>query len=183
MEAAWIAAARRGDEDAAAALFQRYGPRLRRTVARWTADSDAADDLCQEAWLRAFRALPGFREEANFGTWIHTIARNLAIGTTRAADRSERLLAGHPFPTVTPAESIELRIDLQRAVDALPPGMRTVLWLHDVEGHKHAEIATLLGIAEGTSKSQLFKARAQVRRRLHPEQQNGRRRSATGAAA
>ncbi len=163
MEAVWIAAARRGDQEAAAALFEQYGPRLRRTVSRWTDDGDAADDLCQETWLRAFRALPGFREEANFGTWIHTIARNLAIGKGRDAERSDRLLADHPFPTATPPESVELRIDLRRAVDALPAGMRTVLWLHDVEGHKHAEIASQLGIAEGTSKSQLFKARAQVR--------------------
>jgi len=171
MEAVWIAAARRGDERAAAALFETYGPRLRRTVTRWTDDGDTADDLCQETWLRAFRALPGFRAEANFGTWIHSIARNLAIGRTRAADRSDRLLAGQPFPTTTPPESIELRVDLQRAVDALPPGMRTVLLLHDVEGHKHADIALVLGIAEGTSKSQLFKARAQVRR--HLSQANG----------
>lgn len=166
MEAVWIAAASAGDERAAAALFERYAPRLRRKVACWTPDADTADDVCQEAWLRAFRALPGFRGDASFGTWLHTIARNLAIGRGRSATRHEEVLASHDPPTSERAEPIELRIDLQRAVAALPPGMREILWLHDVEGWKHAEIAASLGIAEGTSKSQLFKARAQMRRHL-----------------
>jgi RNA polymerase sigma-70 factor, ECF subfamily len=178
MEAVWIAAARTGDERAAAALFERYAPRLRRSVACWTPDADTADDVCQEAWLRAFRALPGFRGDANFGTWLHTIARNLAIGRGRSTTRHDQVLASHDPPTSERAQPIELRIDLQRAIAALPPGMRHILWLHDVEGWKHAEIAVSLGIAEGTSKSQLFKARAQVRRHFTngsaTEQGNGR---------
>jgi RNA polymerase sigma factor (sigma-70 family) len=166
MEAVWIAAARAGDERAAAALFERYGPPLRRSVMLWTRDPDTADDVCQEAWLRAFRALPGFRGDASFGTWLHTIARNLIIGWGRSVARHEQKLAAERPSTTTCAEPVELRIDLERAVAALPPGMRQILWLHDVEGWKHTEIAASLGIAEGTSKSQLCRARAQVRREM-----------------
>lgn len=166
MEEAWIAAARGGDERAATALFDRHAPRLRRTVSRWAPDPATADDLCQEAWLRAFRALAEFRGDADFGTWLHTIARNLAIGWGRTGSRRDDLLAANPSPTSTRPEPIELRVDLQRAVDTLPDGMRKVLWLHDVEGWTHADIAASLGIAEGTSKSQLFKARAAVRRKM-----------------
>jgi RNA polymerase sigma-70 factor, ECF subfamily len=164
MEAVCIAAARSGDQHAIAALYDRYAPRLKRSVARWTTDPDAADDVCQEAWLRACHALPGFRGDADFGTWLHSIARNLAFGRGRTDARREELLSANPPPAVTRPQSIELRVDLERAVAALPEGMRKVLLLHDVEGWKHAEIGAALGIAEGTSKSQLFKARAQVRR-------------------
>jgi RNA polymerase sigma-70 factor, ECF subfamily len=166
MQALRIAAATSGDHRASAALYDRYAPRLRRSVARWTEDADAAEDVCQEAWLRAYRALPGFRGEADFGTWIHTIARNLAFGRGRVNGRRQELLAGNPPPTATRPQPVELRVDLERAVAALPDGMRKILILHDVEGWKHAEIAEALGIAEGTSKSQLFKARAQLRRSL-----------------
>jgi RNA polymerase sigma-70 factor, ECF subfamily len=165
MQAVCPAPASTGDEYAAA-LYDRYAPRLRRSVVRWTQDADAAEDVCQEAWLRAYRALPTFRGDADFGTWIHTIARNLVFGRGRSDGRREELLAANPPPTATRTPSVELRVDLERAVAALPDGMRKILLLHDVQGWKHAEIAAALGIAEGTSKSQLFKARAQVRRSL-----------------
>jgi RNA polymerase sigma-70 factor, ECF subfamily len=166
MEATWIADARGGDERAATALFDRYAPRLRRTVSRWAPDPATADDLCQEVWLRAFRALSEFRGDADFGTWLHTIARNLAIGWGRTGTRRDEILATNPSPTSTRPESIELRVDLQRAIGSLPAGMRKVLWLHDVEGWRHSDISAALGIAEGTSKSQLFKARAAGRRSM-----------------
>jgi RNA polymerase sigma-70 factor, ECF subfamily len=166
MQGVYIAAARTGDERAVSALYDHYAPRLRRSVARWTRDADSADDVCQEAWVRACRALPGFRGDSDFGTWLHAIARNLAFGRGRVDERRDELMEANPPPTVTPAQPVELRIDLQRAVATLPEGMRKILVLHDVEGWKHAEIAAALGIAEGTSKSQLFKARAQVRRSL-----------------
>jgi RNA polymerase sigma-70 factor, ECF subfamily len=166
MEAVCPALPRTGDEHAATALYDRYAPRLRRSVVRWTQDADAAEDVCQEAWLRAYRALPSFRGDADFGTWIHTIARNLVFGRGHIDGRREELMAAHPPPTATRPPTVELRVDLERAVAALPDGMRKILLLHDVQGWRHADIAAALGIAEGTSKSQLFKARAQVRRSL-----------------
>lgn len=168
MDAILIAEARAGDERAARTLYERYAPRLRRVVGRWVADPAVEEDLCQEAWARAFRALGSFRGDADFGTWLHTIARNLTVTWSRSGKRRQELDAERWESTSSSPEPVELRIDLQRALAGLPPGMRQVLWLHDVEGWKHRQIACALGVSEGTSKSQLFKARAKVRESLAP---------------
>ena len=167
MEAALITAARNGDATAFQSLYREHAERVRRLVERWVSDPAAVDDLCQESWLRAFRGLDGFRGDSEFGTWIHTIVRNVVTSRGRTRQRRGELLeeSWHP-PSSTPPDPVELRVDLRRAVNALPPGMRRVLWLHDVEGWTHADIAAALGVAEGTSKSQLFKARARVRETL-----------------
>lgn len=163
MDAMLIAAAQAGDERAAATLYDRHAPRLQRVVTRWVSDGTVAEDLCQEAWVRAFRALAEFRGDSEFGTWLHTIARNLMVSWSRRGKRRDALAAERWAPSSTAPEPVELRIDLQRALAALPDGMRQVLWLHDVEGWKHRQIAGALGVSEGTSKSQLFKARAKLR--------------------
>lgn len=168
MEATLIAAAQAGDERAARALYERYSPRLRRVVTGWVADSAAVEDLCQEAWVRAFRALSEFRGDSEFGTWLHTIARNLMVSWSRRGKRRDELSAERWVAMSTGPEPVELRIDLQRALSGLPDGMRQVLWLHDVEGWKHRQIAGALGVTEGTSKSQLFKARAKLREAMTP---------------
>jgi RNA polymerase sigma-70 factor (ECF subfamily) len=167
MEAALITAARNGDEGAFLALYRAHADRVRRLVERWASDPSTVDDLCQESWLRAFRGLDSFRGESEFGTWIHTIVRNVVTSRGRTRQRRGQLIEESWRPPVTTRpEPVELRVDLRRAVDALPPGMRRVLWLHDVEGWTHADIGAALGVAEGTSKSQLFKARARVRESL-----------------
>lgn len=164
MDGTLIAAARDGDEGAFLALYQRHAGRVRRLVERWVRDPTLVDDLCQESWLRAFRGLGTFRGDAEFGTWMHTIARNVVTSRGRTTQRRAELLEESWTPQVTARpEPVELRVDLRRAVDALPRGMRRVLWLHDVEGWTHADIGMALGVSEGTSKSQLFKARARVR--------------------
>lgn len=168
MDAILIAEVRAGDERAARTLHDRHAPRLRRVVGRWVADAATVEDLCQEAWVRAFRALGEFRGDADFGTWLHTIARNLMVSWSRNGKRREELDGERWAPSSSRPEPVELRIDLQRALAGLPPGMRQVLWLHDVEGWKHRQIAGALGVSEGTSKSQLFKARAKVRESLAP---------------
>lgn len=167
MEAALITAARKGDETAFVALYDQHAARVRRLVERWVSDPSAVDDLCQESWLRAFRGLDGFRGDSEFATWIHTIVRNVVTSRGRTRRRRGELMeeSWHP-PSATPPDPVELRVDLRRAVNALPAGMRRVLWLHDVEGWTHADIAAALGVAEGTSKSQLFKARARLRETL-----------------
>ena len=162
-----ISAALAGDESAFLALYDRYAGRVRRTVQGWVREPAVVDDVCQESWLRAFRGLDRFRGDADFGTWLHTIARNVVRSRGRTAQRRTELLAESWRPKLMAApEPVELRLDLRRAVDALPPGMRRVLWLHDVEGWTHAEIGDSLGVSEGTSKSQLFKARARLRASL-----------------
>lgn len=167
MDRALVAAARAGDESAFLALYDRHAGRVRRLVASRVADPALVDDLCQESWLRAFRGLAAFRGDAEFGTWLHTIVRNVVVGRGRKAQRRTELLAeSWDPPTATGPEPVGLRLDLRRAVDGLPPGMRRVLWLHDVEGWTHADIGEALGVSEGTSKSQLFRARARLRETL-----------------
>jgi RNA polymerase sigma-70 factor (ECF subfamily) len=167
MEAAIIVAARNGDETAVRALYRHHAPRLERVVAGWVRDPSMVEDLCQESWLRAWRSLSTFRGDAGFGTWLHAIARNVMMSRSRSRQRRAELMAERePPPTAESPEPVELRIDLKRAVEELPPGMRRILWLHDVEGWTHEQIGAALDVTVGTSKSQLFKARARVRRTL-----------------
>lgn len=167
MDAALMAAAQGGDDTAFLALYEEHAGRVRRLIQRWVSDPDLVDDLCQESWLRAFRGLERFRGEAEFGSWLHTIARNVVMGRGRTTKRREELMeeSWRPRDRVQP-DPIEMRLELSRAVAELPDGMRKILWLHDVEGWTHADIGEKLGVATGTSKSQLFRARARLREML-----------------
>jgi RNA polymerase sigma-70 factor (ECF subfamily) len=162
-----ILQAQQGDPDAMEALYRRHAARVYTVIRRLTGDDARADDAAQETWLRAMRALPTFRGQALFSTWLHRIAVNTALYGRRRERRSEREME------LTDTLAIEgaapeplLRMRLQRALDGLPEGMRRVLLLHDVEGYTHEEIGVLLGVAPGTCKSQLFKARAKMRAML-----------------
>lgn len=163
-----IEAACGGDPGAARRLYERYAPRVFAVVRRIAGDDDLAHDCAQDAWIRAFRALPTFRGDARFGTWIHRIAVNAALQAVRSRDR--RAEAASPVPETLAAPAAEhdplLAQRLEAALDRVPAGMRQVLVLHDVEEYTHEEIAGLLGISPGTSKSQLFKARARMRQIL-----------------
>lgn len=158
-----IQAAAGGDQSAATLIYDEHAGRVRGMIAGRIHDAALVEDLCQEAWLRAFRALPGFRGDAAFSTWLHSIVRNVLISSGRRksiveyrSELVEETAPAAPDPT-------ELRMDLERALATVPDRMRRVLLLHDVEGWTHREIASALGIADGTSKSQLFKARAKLR--------------------
>ncbi len=155
----------RGDGRAVQALYDRYSPRVYAVVRRIAADDQLAEDYAQEAWIRAIRALPTFRGEARFSTWLHRIAVNSALQEVRKyRNRNQREVAMTDTVSVGPAPGDALLARrLQAALDELPPGMRQVLVLHDVEGYTHREIGEALGVASGTSKSQLFKARARMR--------------------
>jgi RNA polymerase sigma-70 factor, ECF subfamily len=160
-----IQQARQGDGKAIQALYRRYADRVYTVVRRLAGDDALAEDWAQEAWLRAIRALPTFRGEAEFGTWLHRIAVNSALHGRRS--RGRKSAGEEPLPDGLPApgagDQALLRWRLERALDRLPEGMRRVLILHDVEGYTHTEIGIMLGIAPGTGKSQLFKARARMR--------------------
>ena len=148
----------RRDERAFRALYARHSPGLYGLVRRLVGAADAQDVL-QETWLRAARGLSGFRWDGALRTWLTGIALNCARELWRAQG---------PRPAPAPEPEPRLvsegrRIDLERAVDALAEGYRTVLLLHDAQGYTHAEIARLLGVDEGTSKSQLSRARRAVR--------------------
>lgn len=131
-------------------------------------DDDLAQDCAQEAWIRAIRALPGFRGDSRFGTWMHRIAVNAALQMVRQEQkRAERETSIPVDLSVSPNFGDPLLAQkLEAALDQLAPGMREVLILHDVEGYTHKEIGEALGVTAGTSKSQLFKARARMRELL-----------------
>jgi len=154
-----------GDESAFRELYRRHTPRLYQFVLRiMGGDELEAEDVVQDTWIRATRNLAGFRWESKFGTWLTGIGLNLCRNRLRSSGRwTDVDLRG----SVRPARS-DSRIDLERAISLLPPGFRTVLVLHDIEGFKHAEIAERLGVSEGTSKSQLWSARRAMRRLLEP---------------
>lgn len=163
-----IARARQGDGTAVRELYARYSARVYAVVRRLAGDDALAEDYAQEAWVRAIRALPSFRGDSAFSTWLHRIAVNSALHGQRW--RTRRTSNEIPLPVAPePARATDqpvLRIELERALRRLPPGMRQVLVLHDVEGYTHDEIAEAMGISAGTSKSQLFKARAKMREML-----------------
>ena len=166
-------AAAGGDTDAFEALCRRHSARVHGVVLRLAGWQRArAEDLVQEAFLRAWQALPGWRGEAAFGTWLHRLAVNVALMDLRARRVRPALdgddgdaLDAMPAPE-SPGHAAALAIDLERAVATLPPRARAVLVLHDIEGWKHEEIAAELLMAVGSSKAQLHRARQLLRKRL-----------------
>jgi len=154
-------------EAAFRSLYQRHTPRLHQLALRlagWR--EDEAAEILQDSWVRAARKLAEFRWESALSTWL----AGIVVNRSREARRERaggfapvEALCGEP-PTAPPGA--EARIDLERAVAALPEGYRRVLILHDIEGYTHPEIGGLLGVEVGTSKSQLFEARRALRRAL-----------------
>jgi RNA polymerase sigma-70 factor, ECF subfamily len=159
-----------GDEAALRALWTRHAPHIDMVVRRLVGfDQDLAEDIAQEVWIQIFRALPGYRGDSQFSTWAHRIAVNRTLNALR---RTKRLAA---IETPVEEDSAAVEMDTERSFVAasieaaaakLSPGARTVFMLHDVEGYTHEEIAQELGITSGGSKSQLFKARAKLRKLL-----------------
>lgn len=167
-DAALIAAAKLGDSAALRALYERHAGRVYAVVRRVAPEESLADDWAQETWVRAFRALPSFRGESSFSTWILRIAMNSAAYEARRVAR--RWNGEVPIDPATRAferatEPV-LRERLERALAELPEGMRRILVLHDIEGYSHEEIAGIIGNRSSTCRSQLFKARARMRELL-----------------
>ena len=161
----------RADVRAFELLYRRHHRRVHGVIARLVGHAGArAEDLTQEAFVRAWQALPGFRFESAVSTWLHRLAVNTALMELRAQrsrpwlDDDEEALASAATPD-TSGQALLSR-DLGRAVATLPPRARAVLVLHDVEGWKHEEIAEELGMAVGSSKAQLHRARGLLRMRI-----------------
>jgi RNA polymerase sigma-70 factor, ECF subfamily len=152
-------------------LYREHAPRLYVLASRISGSAAEGEDLLQEIFLQAYRKLDGFRGDAAVGTWLHRLAVNLCLDYVRSRRGKMTKVTtsidaeGGPEP-VARAGLPEDRLDLDRAIRELPPGCREVFVLHDVEGFNHQEIAAMLGIAEGTSKSQVFKARGKLRAML-----------------
>ena len=158
-----------GDERAMQALWRKHAPHIDAVVRRLVGDPDTAADIAQEVWIQIFRALPSYRGDSQFGTWAHRIAVNRTLN----ALRKTRRLANLETDVEEDSASVEMDTDrsflaasIEEAMAKLSPGARAVFVLHDVEGFTHEEIARDLGITAGGSKSQLFKARAKLRKLL-----------------
>jgi RNA polymerase sigma-70 factor (ECF subfamily) len=155
-----------GDEDAFRILYRRHTPAVYRFVLRLLGGNvQEAEDVIQETWMRAARGLEGFRWKSALKSWLTGIALNRVREMARKKKRSLVEVGGEWEMTAVASDPGQ-RIDLDRALDLLPPGFRTVLVLHDVEGYTHQEIGSRLGITDGTSKSQLHGARKAMRRLL-----------------
>lgn len=160
-----IASACGGDDSAARQLYTRHAARVRAAIVV-NGGSDDLDDLAQEAWMRAFRSLGQFTGRSEFGTWIYAIARNVTLTSVRQRARRSTFARLNTDVQHRARDSRpDLKVDLDRALASLPPGMRTVVGLR-AEGRTHGEIGAALGISDGTSKSQLSRARAALRQRL-----------------
>jgi RNA polymerase sigma-70 factor (ECF subfamily) len=157
----------RGEESAFRELYRRHTPALYQLALRILGGSDAdAQDVIQETWVRAATKMGQFRWESSLRTWLSGIAINLSREVLRRRARRPTIdLEDAPEPSVQPVR-VGDRVDLERAIGALPPGSRMVLILHDIEGYTHEEIGARLRISVGTSKSQLFAARRALRARL-----------------
>lgn len=157
-----------GDAHAFERLYRLHVARIHSLVRRMLGDEEA-DEVTQDVFVRAWEKLATFRGDAAFGTWLHRLAVNVVLarrhrlGTRRAryTDSDEAL------DTISARRaSPELAMDFEAAMRRLPDGAREVFVLHDVEGYRHEEIAAMLGLATGTSKSQLHRARLALRRHL-----------------
>jgi RNA polymerase sigma-70 factor (ECF subfamily) len=173
-EAEAIERAKQGDEAAFEVLYQLHKRRVYSLCLRMVSNPAQAEDLAQEAFLQLFRKISTFRGESAFSTWLHRMTVNVVLmqlrkkglpvvsleETIETDEESQKKELG--------AEDLKLsgsidRLQLQRAIDRLPPGYKTVFVLHDVEGFEHNEIAQMVGCSIGNSKSQLHKARLKLR--------------------
>ena len=170
-ERALVDRARAGDVGAFEVLYRANVARVYALALRLTADRRDATELTQDVFVHAWRRLATFRGDAAFATWLHRIAVNALFmrvrGDRRRAARvqSEADELSHeerqaPFGEGhAPVVDVEQAVDLERAIAALPPGARRVFVLHDIVGYRHDEIARLTGLAEGTLRAQLYRAR------------------------
>jgi RNA polymerase sigma-70 factor (ECF subfamily) len=156
-----------GDEAAFRALYRRHTVRLTQVVRRVLANRTDVEDAVQDAWLAACRSLAGYRGEAQFSTWLTAIAIRVAVRRLNLPARVERELSEDVTAAI--ASRPHDAIDLERALARLGQSQREVVRLHDVEGLTHEEIGRTLGIAPGTSRSLLTRARSALRRLLHQE--------------
>lgn len=167
-------AAGKGDIEAFEKLYERHNRRVYSLCLRMTQNAAEAEDLAQEAFIQLFRKIGSFRGDSAFTTWLHRLTVNQCLmhfrkrsvkleKTTEEGETPVQIVSGTENPNSMPVMD---RIALDNALTQLPPGYRTVFVLHDVEGHEHEEIAKMLGVAVGTSKSQLHKARMKLRKIL-----------------
>ena len=174
-----ILAAQHGDETAFASLYDLHATRVFALCVGLAGDRTTAAELVQDVFVRVWEKLDSFRGECAFATWLHRVAVNTVLESERkgrrrslrvviAADlRLERdAQTSRVLDAPAPARDAGLAMDLEQAIGRLPAGARAVFVLYDIEGYQHAEISEQLGIAQGTSKAHLFRARRLLREML-----------------
>jgi RNA polymerase sigma-70 factor, ECF subfamily len=160
---------RSGDGTAFEEMYHQHAARLYNLAYRMAGAALDAEDLLQEVFLLAYRKVGSFRGESSLGTWLYRLAMNHCLDVLRSrqsrmGQQTDSLDEESAFePAAVPALSAVSRIDLDRAIDRLPHACRAAFLLHDVEGFGHNEVGSILGISEGTSKSQVHKARLRIR--------------------
>lgn len=168
--AAVIEQAKRGDQEAFAAVIRHYDPGLRALAYRLLGDRDRMEDALQEAYVRAYRALPRFRGASKLGTWLYRVAYNVCLDELERSRRVVQLPLGEIAEPADPrsgvAETVASRRDLAQALSALAPEDRAAVLLVDAQGFDYREAGAVLGVPEGTIASRLNRARAAVRRAL-----------------
>jgi RNA polymerase sigma-70 factor, ECF subfamily len=176
IEAGLIERAKQGDGQAFQALYDKHKRRVYSLCLRMTSNTAEAEDLTQEAFLQLYRKIATFRGESAFSTWLHRLSVNVVLmhlrkkslplvsleETTQGGGEDDTPKKDFGAEDLSLAGSID-RLRLQKAVEDLPPGYRTIFVLHDVEGYEHNEIAAIVGCSIGNSKSQLHKARMKLR--------------------
>ena len=153
----WIQQAKNGDQKSFYLIYHHFKGRVFAVCLRLLADRAQAEDACQEAFVRVWQQLPGFRGDSAFSTWLHTIASRSAVDLFRK-NKVSRLNLDVEVPDI-PFEQDHADPQLEQAILRLPDQARAVFVLFALEGYQHQEIAAMLGIAEGTSKAQYFRAR------------------------
>ena len=176
-DAARAARAARGDRRAFERLYRANVDRVFSVCTRMVADRARAEELTQDVFVRAWEKLGQFRGESAFSTWIHRLAVNVVLDDRKSARRHDsRIDSGIEDVDTLPHRrtrgvdsdaSPGLSMDLESAIDALPPGARNVFVLHDVEGYTHEEIGGMLGVTSGGCKAQLHRARMLLREALN----------------
>jgi len=165
-----VARAQSGDQTAFRDLYRQHAGRVYALCLRLTGDDGDAEDRTQDVFVRLWDKLRSFRGDSAFSSWLHRLAVNVVLNERRTTSRRERRVMPAEDPDsmvgAQHAAPLHLNIDLERAIAELPDGAREVFVLYDIEGYGHGEIAQLVGIAEGTSKAQLFRARRLLREKL-----------------
>jgi len=167
IESQWIAQAQQGDQQAFHRIYENYHRRIYALCWRMLADKDSAEDVCQEVFVQLWQKISNFRGESKFSTWLHSVASNIALGHIRKNKTwLQRIFSIEDQVVEDVAVDMPQCSNLDKNILKLPERARLVFVLFAIEGYRHEEIASMLGMAVGTSKAQYHRARGLLRESL-----------------